>query len=86
MLVFRCFDALGVPIVQVESHGNCCGTGTCHQPDKRQYEHADVYGGGGLTTAERVVDVIHHYLSGMDDDALTAVLVDHLAARGTRRA
>jgi hypothetical protein len=84
MIVFRCYAMLGRPTVQIELHGECCGTGTCHQPDKREYEHADWTHGAALTTAETLIDLIHVYLSDMGDDRLSDALTDHLGERQTR--
>lgn len=84
MLVFRCYDTLGSPSIQIERHTQCCGTGTCHKPDKREYQHTDTSEGMyNLTTAEALIQVIHTYVSALSDTKLSHALADHLAARRT---
>jgi len=83
MIVIRCYDVLGRPAIQLERHGHCCSTGTCHQPDKREHKHSDGISVGVLTTAECVVDLIHESLSDLGEDGLSEALGDHLSARKT---
>jgi hypothetical protein len=84
MIVFRCYDVLGWSAIQVERHGNCCGTGTCHEPDQRQYTNACGTSRTALTEREQLVDMVHEYLSALDEDDFIRAMVDHLTARRTR--
>ena len=83
MIVFRCYDTLGLPALKVEIHAKCCRTGTCSSSDETAYEHVQPgeVAWGGLTNV--VVDLIHRHLSEYGDETVETLLRSHLEERRT---